>query len=538
MNDTYIDIPSFLSDLLVHLADGGFLISADTETRYFMLASKMHPQTMKDTHDLLQLLICKSSSDIEAFDQCFYKFFYPLESKEERKQQSRLQQASQQTQQYKERLRYALEQQDDHVEAEQALEKLNAGKEDLYNRSAIDKILSKMSVEDIEMIKTLARKSDEHNAEDPWGSQNAGGSFAQVLEGNIQNVSASCLNMLSTNVNPLLKECIRNHKSEYLKPINKIKKIFHDAEKSIEKFEAQKSILNERIKQIERQRSLTDQLIKKIQENELLIQKYSVQNHRPFFEGKSPVQLYEDFAEIGNTEIKLLDDKQKQEVYAYIRRNAQKFYTIMRRSMRTSHHKEIDLKETIHQACLTGGVPIKLAYKKRKPSKPNVVMLLDISGSCRSASEMMLVYMHYMKKVFKGGCNAFAFVGHVYDISEILSLPEADEAVKNVLNTIPTRGVYSNYALALEEIKNEYSGYFNKDTIMIYIGDARNNKNDSQKEIVHWISSKTKNSYWLNTESHIKWNMGDSIMHVYEPYMNKVVEVITPKQLIEFLLDI
>lgn len=538
MNDTYIDVPSFLSDLLVHLADGGFLISADTETRYFMLASKTHPSTMKDTHDLLQLLICKTTSDIEAFDQCFYKFFYPLESKEEKRQQSRLQQASQQTRQYKERLRYAIEQQDDRAAAEQALEKLNAGKEELYNRSALDRILSKMRAEDIEMLKTLARESDEHNSEEPWGRQNAGKCFAQVLEDDLHNVSASHLNMFSTNVNPLLKECVRNHKSEYLKPINKIKKVFHDAEKSFEKYDAQQLILNERIKQIDRQLALIDQLTKKIQENELLIQKYSVQNHRPYFEGKSPVQLYEDFAEIGNTEIKLLSSKEKQEVYAYIRRNAQKFYTIMRRSMRTFHRKEIDLKETVHQACLTGGVPIKLAYKKRKPSKPNVVMLLDISGSCRSASEMMLVYMHYMKKVFKGGCKAFAFVGHVYDISETLSLPEADEAVKNVLNTIPTRGVYSNYALALEEMKNEYSGYFNKDTIMIYIGDARNNKNDSQKEIVHWISSKTKRSYWLNTESHIKWNMGDSIVHVYEPYMNKVEEVITPKQLIEFMLDI
>lgn len=64
--------------------------------------------------------------------------------------------------------------------------------------------------------------------------------------------------------------------------------------------------------------------------------------------------------------------------------------------------------KTIQAACKTGGIPFEVCFAKPKRNRSNLILILDISGSCKEASEMMLGFMYLLKV-----CLPEA-VGHMY----------------------------------------------------------------------------------------------------------------------------
>lgn len=236
-----------------------------------------------------------------------------------------------------------------------------------------------------------------------------------------------------------------------------------------------------------------------------------------------------------NTKFSKMTDRQKHQIYDYIRDNARKFRTRMTRKILAANAKKVDIKTTVKKSCQTGGIPLKLVYQRPERQKTNLVMILDVSGSCKDAAEMMLVFMHAMKEVFPGGCKTYAFTNRLYDISKFFETNNADESVKAVLNAIPRAGAYSNYEIPFKTMYKEHMSDITEDTYVYIIGDARNNKNNSGAEYIKAVARKAKKAFWLNTEDRELWNHGDSIIDKYAPYMTKVVQTETPAELLSFL---
>lgn len=226
---------------------------------------------------------------------------------------------------------------------------------------------------------------------------------------------------------------------------------------------------------------------------------------------------------------------EQEEIRDYLLKNARKLKTRFLRRIRTRQKQRLDVAEICKKACRTEGIPIELAYVKPRRSKSKIVMLLDVSGSCRQASEMMLTFMFFMKDVFAGGCKSFAFVNSLFDISKLFDQPNADKALHKVLNTIPTHGVYSDYGRPLRELRQEYLAEFTRETIVIWIGDARNNFRPTEAETFKTISRRAKKTYWLNPEQTNKWNTGDSVLAEYAQYADEVFCVRRPRDLLNFI---
>lgn len=248
-------------------------------------------------------------------------------------------------------------------------------------------------------------------------------------------------------------------------------------------------------------------------------------------EGKGDNKLFEK-------EFDVLSESEKDAIRQYIYENARQFRTRLSRNIRTIHKDEIDIAETCKKACSTNGIPMQLMYKKPVPQKTKLLMFLDVSGSCKEASELMLYFMYYMKEIFKGGCKTYAFVNSLYDISGMFDLMDPEESIENILEIIPTRGVYSNYYNLLKEFYEEHFSDVTKDTLVFFIGDARNNKNPSGVEYIRAIARKCKRFYWMNTESSSMWNVDDSIIGTYRPYLDIIFETINTNELLKSLEDI
>jgi uncharacterized protein with von Willebrand factor type A (vWA) domain len=87
----------------------------------------------------------------------------------------------------------------------------------------------------------------------------------------------------------------------------------------------------------------------------------------------------------------------------------------------------IDLRRSIRRSIATGGEPMALAYKARKPAKQRIVILLDVSGSMNFYSLFLLRFAYALHACFQR-VDTFLFSTSVVQISDLLrtrSLPEA-----------------------------------------------------------------------------------------------------------------
>ena len=348
----------------------------------------------------------------------------------------------------------------------------------------------------------------------------------------LQNVLPELLKaaLKASNMASLLNY-IKDLKKYIEKYIKELSKYEDDKEKRLE------SKLKKLEKEQEREQKLIDNKIELIKEElEKEIYKKTSQNHRPEFQTKGNSVKSKNANAIMNKQFNKLSKNEKEEIEQYIFENIRIFKTRLSRKIKGKKRKELDLSETCKKACSTNGIPLNLCFKKPVRDRAKLMLFLDVSGSCSNASELMLTFAYYLQEAFPAGCKCYAFTNKLYDISKLLDMPNGGSAVKKVLSAIPRSGAYSDYNKPLKDFYENHMHEITKDTICIFIGDARNNKNKSGEEYLKAICRKCKKSWWMNTESVDKWNINDSIIGIYEPYLNKLDEVLTPHDVLDFIL--
>jgi hypothetical protein len=88
----------------------------------------------------------------------------------------------------------------------------------------------------------------------------------------------------------------------------------------------------------------------------------------------------------------------------------------------------------------------------------------------------------------------------------------------------------------MEQLWNDHRKELTSDTIVIFMGDARNNKNDPMYDTVKNICHKVKRAFWLNTETVDEWDTADSLASGYGRYA-KMFEVANMRELIGFIQE-
>ena len=256
--------------------------------------------------------------------------------------------------------------------------------------------------------------------------------------------------------------------------------------------------------------------------------KLSAKSHRESFQGKGAVI---ELLRNGDKSISRLNKTEYQSLLYYIKVNAAKFRTKVGASMKQDKNKEFDFRKTIQNSVKYNGIPLKFYYRRKIKKKYKLFCILDVSGSVSKYLEVLSLFLYELNTVFNGGIEIYGFVSDLLDFTDVFKNQTVDEAVKL---TQGRRG-YSNYNKALNDFYDNCYQRIDKESIILYFGDARNNKNASGKEILSAINSKAGYSVWLNSEEHKKWDTGDSIMSTYSKYVNSVFEINTVEQMIYFL---
>ena len=265
-------------------------------------------------------------------------------------------------------------------------------------------------------------------------------------------------------------------------------------------------------------------------QNEISALKYKIttSKHRPnYVDGKNAVV---ELIRNSDRTITSLNKNEYKSLLYYISMNAPKFRTRLGNSLKKSRNKQFDVKKTIEESVKFNGVPMKFYYKKPVVKKYKLVCVLDISGSVSKYLEILSSFLFEVNTVFNGGISVYGFVSNLMDFTDVFksgNLKDAVEAVKGY------RG-YSSYEKAIHDLYDKHYKEIDKNTIILYFGDARNNKNKSAEEYLKKINSKAM-SVWLNPEVKSKWNSGDSIMNTYSRCVDETYCVNTIDGLINFL---
>ncbi|MGH8823876.1 MAG: VWA domain-containing protein [Jiangellaceae bacterium] len=194
----------------------------------------------------------------------------------------------------------------------------------------------------------------------------------------------------------------------------------------------------------------------------------------------------------------------------------------------------LEMRRTLRRSISTGGVPIDVVLKRRHPTKPDLVVLCDVSGSTAQFAPFTLALLHAVHQEFRR-VRSFVFVDGIVEITDVL---ESSPGVLDPRHLLDRRGLMardgrSDYALAFERFLQAWPDAVGPKTTVIVCGDARSHDRRSAAPAMAELARRSRRLYWLDPEPRGEWNLADSDLALYEMYCTDVFEVSTLRQLTE-----
>src|SRR6201986_1439586 len=89
-----------------------------------------------------------------------------------------------------------------------------------------------------------------------------------------------------------------------------------------------------------------------------------------------------------------------------------------------NRHAHVDVRRTMRASLQTGGVPIELKYRPRRPRRPELFVLCDVSTSVTSASTFFLSVLHALHDNFRK-LRSFVFIERISEVTAVLERERA-----------------------------------------------------------------------------------------------------------------
>ncbi|MFJ9537675.1 VWA domain-containing protein [Streptomyces sp. NPDC101225] len=197
---------------------------------------------------------------------------------------------------------------------------------------------------------------------------------------------------------------------------------------------------------------------------------------------------------------------------------ARKLATRLAARRRRAARGTVDLRRTLRGSLSTGGVPMKPVLRRRRPVRPELVLLCDVSGSVSGFSDFTMLLVQALHDQFSK-VRVFAFVNRLDEVTPLLEHGAADPqglgARIRAEATLTGWHGSSDYGVALGEFAERYGDAVGPRTTVFVLGDARTNMSDPNLAAVRHTAERARRVYWLNPEPRAQWGTGDSAAPEY-----------------------
>lgn len=209
------------------------------------------------------------------------------------------------------------------------------------------------------------------------------------------------------------------------------------------------------------------------------------------------------------------NQQQLQQLRLTVRPLSRKLATKLAAKRKRKNRGKIDIRRTLRRSMSTGGVPMRPVYANPHPSRPELVLLCDVSGSVSGFSNFTMLLVQALSDQFSK-IKVFAFINAMADVTDLVKQGDDDLSGRIAREARITKWhTSSDYGEAFGDFAAEYLQSIGPRTAVLILGDARNNNQDPNFGALHEISQRAKRTFWLNPENAMRWGLGDSVATDY-----------------------
>jgi uncharacterized protein with von Willebrand factor type A (vWA) domain len=221
-----------------------------------------------------------------------------------------------------------------------------------------------------------------------------------------------------------------------------------------------------------------------------------------------------------------MDARDIEEIRELVAELGQRFRARWARRMRRANLGRLDMRRTIRRSMGRGGVPVELLHRRPRPGKIDLLALVDLSYSTATAAEFLLALLAPARRFFRrvrllGYVDAPAEIG--YERGHVAPHEPLDLNAR------------SDFGRVLVQIVQRYGLQMSRNTLVLVLGDARNNRRPPRADLLAEIRDKVRAVVWLNPEKRDRWDTGDSVMKTYARYCDVVLNAWNLRTLLQVL---
>ena len=199
-------------------------------------------------------------------------------------------------------------------------------------------------------------------------------------------------------------------------------------------------------------------------------------------------------------------------------------------------HALVDVRRTMRASLQTGGVPVELKFRPKRPRRPEIYVLCDVSTSVTSASVFFLSVLHALHDSFRK-MRSFVFIERISEVTDVFERERNFKAVSDAIARdagVADVSGYTDYGRVWSEFATLVEDDLHPRATVIVLGDARTNGRDPRADVFAQVADKAGRTFWLNPEPRLYWNYGDSVIAAYERHC-EAFECWTTGQLEDFV---
>jgi len=199
----------------------------------------------------------------------------------------------------------------------------------------------------------------------------------------------------------------------------------------------------------------------------------------------------------------------------------------------------LDMRRTIRSSMSTGGVPVQPVLRRRRPTKPDLIVLCDVSGSTAQFAPFTLTLLHAVHQEFRR-VRSFVFIDGIVEITDILA---SSPGVLDPHHLLARKGLIakdgrSDYRRAFTAFLDIWGDAVTAKTTVIIAGDARSHDREPAIAAVAQLEHRARRLYWLNPEPRSEWDSLDSRASDYGRHCTSAFEVSTIRELVAAVTQI
>ena len=219
--------------------------------------------------------------------------------------------------------------------------------------------------------------------------------------------------------------------------------------------------------------------------------------------------------------------------------------TQLKRRLATLGHEQrgrrrgavVDMRRTMRASLETGGVPLRLRHRPKRPRRPEIYVLCDVSTSVTSASVFFLSVLHALHDSFRR-LRSFVFIERISEVTDVFEHERDFRAISTKISSeggVADVSGYTDYGRVWLEFGELIGDELDPRSTIIVLGDARTNGREPHADVFARVAERAGRTFWLNPEPRLYWNYGDSVMAAYERHCTAAFECWTTRHLEGFV---